>query len=78
MELEGKIPPQNTTRAGDRQHSSVVEHTTSCKGLRFDSQHPRGGSLPSLTTVAGDLTPSFDLQMRQAHTDTRHALIKEI
>lgn len=32
-----------------------------CKGLRFDSQHPHGGSRSSITQVPRDLIPSSDL-----------------
>ena len=32
----------------------------SSRGPEFNSQHPHGGSQPSVTPVLGDLMPSFD------------------
>jgi hypothetical protein len=39
----------------------LIAMDTLSEDLGFDSQHPFGGSQPSLTPVPGDLTPSYSL-----------------
>ena len=34
----------------------------------FSSEHPHGGSQPSVSLVPGELTPSSEFQGHQAHT----------
>jgi hypothetical protein len=52
------------------------------RGPEFDSQHPCGGSQPSITPVPEDLMPSSDLRpapsthMAQMHTKLKLNLIK--
>ena len=38
-----------------------------CGGLRFGSQHPRGGSQPLIIPIPEDLTPSSNLHGHWAH-----------
>ena len=38
----------------------------SSRGPRFDSQHPRGGSQPTIAPVSGDSLPSSGLHGYQA------------
>jgi hypothetical protein len=46
----------------------VVKNTgCSSRRPRLDSQHPRGGSQPSMTPVLGGQAPTFDLHWHQAH-----------
>jgi hypothetical protein len=45
---------------------SVVKSTCFCRGPRFDSQHPCGGSQPSVTPGPGDPMPHL------TSSDIRH------
>lgn len=48
--------------------TSVIKYTgCPCRGPRFKSQYPHGGSQLSVTPVSGNLTPSSDPLGHQAH-----------
>ena len=51
---------------------SVIKNTgCSCRGPRFSSQHPHGGSQPSVTPAPGNLMPSSGLSWHPpTHTET--------
>lgn len=52
--------------------SVVMIARCSCRRPRFGSQHPYGGSQPSLSPVPTDLMPSSGLHGHQAHTWCTH------
>ena len=54
---------ESKTRAG-----KMAEQCCSYRGSSFYSQHPNGGTQPSVTLVSGGLTPSPDLERPQSHT----------
>jgi hypothetical protein len=57
-----------------RRDGLVVKDTCcSCRGSELNSQHPHGGSQPSVALVLGDQMPSSGLCGDQTHTIRIHA-----
>lgn len=46
----------------------VVKNTCSCRGRKFDSQHPYSSSQRSITPLSPDLMLSSDFCRYQTHT----------
>lgn len=51
---------------GQRDSSAAKSTGSSCKGLRFDCQHPQGSS--QLSSIPGNLRIFSDFHKHQAHT----------
>lgn len=65
--LPGQYLEKNVEHRGWSLDGSEVKTTCcSCRGPRFSSQHPHGGSKPSVTPVLQNLVPSSDLFKHQA------------
>lgn len=63
-----RLHTEDAVIMGREDGSTVTRSSCSSKGSRFNSQHPHGGSQPSVTPVLRDPTPSSGLHRNQAHT----------
>jgi hypothetical protein len=63
------MKPQLKTALGmQTRPGKQVRNICPCKGPGFDSQHPHGGSQPSITHIPGELMLSSDLFRHWPHT----------
>jgi hypothetical protein len=73
--MKGSLPlkKKKSYYAGTEKMAQQLKNIgCSSRGLRFDSQHPHGGSQPSITLVSDDLVSSFGLCEKYKNMVHRH------